>query len=267
MKQLNEKILDNKKMGAGFWRMRICSAYLAGKAKPGQFVEVRCSAGSDPLLRRPLGIHRIIKGGAELLYEVVGKGTDILSQKKKGEELDLIGPLGNGFDVPGRKGIAILVAGGNGVAPLFALAEKIEKLGWKVKVLIGARHNTHILCEKEFKSLGAEVIVATEDGSKGHKGLVTHLLKTELAGAQTGKVVNVYACGPMGMLKAVANIARDYRAPCQVSLEERMACGVGVCLGCPVKIKIGHGINEAGYTYKMVCKDGPVFDAEEVFWE
>ena len=162
-------------MSAGFWRMRISSAYLAGKAKPGQFVEVRCTAGTEPLLRRPFGIHRIIKGGAELLYEVVGKGTDILAQKKMGEELDLIGPLGNGFALSMRKGTAILVAGGNGVAPLFALAEKMKCQGVKVKVLIGARHNTHILCEKEFKALGAEVLVATEDGSKGHKGLVTHL--------------------------------------------------------------------------------------------
>jgi dihydroorotate dehydrogenase electron transfer subunit len=136
-----------------------------------------------------------------------------------------------------------------------------------VKVLIGARRKTHILCEEEFKSLGFEVLVATEDGSKGHKGLVTHILKKELSGRQTGKPAVIYACGPAGMLKAVASIAHDYRSLCQVSLEERMACGVGVCLGCPVKVKKCAGIRSAGFEYKMVCKDGPVFDAEMICWE
>ena len=258
MKQLETKISKNEKIGSGFFRMRIASSYLAEKAGPGQFVEVRCSTQTDPLLRRPLGVHRVVKGGIELLYEVVGKGTELLSRMKSGALLDVIGPLGTGFDVPGRRGRFILVAGGNGVAPLLFLAERLITRRQKVCVLIGGCSKSHILCEKEFKKIGAEVSIATEDGSRGYKGLVTDLLKDTLVACPMAPAT-IYACGPTGMLKAAAKIARYRRIPCQVSLEERMACGLGVCLGCPVKVKTAAG-------YKMVCKDGPVFNAEDIVW-
>jgi dihydroorotate dehydrogenase electron transfer subunit len=262
MKQLKVKILANDKVSGSFYRMKLISGYLAKAAKPGQFVEVRCTAGVDPLLRRPLGVHRITKSGIEVLYEVVGKGTALLSEKRAGGELDIIGPLGNGFDLNASKS-AILIAGGIGVAPLVALAEELGK----AHVIIGAKTKAHVLCESEFKRLGCTVSVATEDGSKGRKGLATELLKTALQifpapEAPDDRIfqrnIQIYACGPMGMLKAVAAMAKSHRIRCQVSLEERMACGVGVCLGCPVKVKSGE--------YKMVCKDGPVFDAQEVAW-
>ncbi|MDO8525420.1 MAG: dihydroorotate dehydrogenase electron transfer subunit [Candidatus Omnitrophota bacterium] len=287
MKQIQAVILKNEKIGSGFFRMRIASSYLAKESKPGQFVEVRCAGETEPLLRRPLGIHRIVKGGIELLYEAVGKGTGLLSEMKKGEMADLIGPLGNGFDIPSRAGAAILVAGGNGVAPLLALAEQLLA-GLPVsrfaglQVFIGACTKDHILCAKEFKKIGCKVLVATEDGSQGYKGLVTDLLKKELSNRHTGTPAHrhtIYACGPAGMLKAVSEIAHDNHIPCQVSLEERMACGVGVCLGCPVRVLVGQRVSglaglpahprtraPANYTYKMVCKDGPVFDAAEIAW-
>lgn len=261
MRQLNCKIIENKKTVERFYKMRIEAPYIARKARPGQFIEVRCSCGTDPLLRRPLGVHRVLKNGIELLYEVVGKSTELLSEKKMGGYLDIIGPLGNGF-IYGPKAprphAPILVAGGIGVAPLVALAESLAyRKKQKTYVLIGAKTKSHILCESEFKKIGCEVKVSTEDGSKGHKGYVTDILKYLL------KTINcqssgIYACGPHPMLKAVAHMARYVNIPCQVSLEERMACGVGVCLGCPVKIR------KQGY--KMVCKDGPVFNAEEILW-
>ena len=254
MKQIDAKIIKNEKIVGKFYRMRIASSYLAREAKPGQFVEVRCSDQTDPLLRRPFGIHRVVKGGIELLYEVLGKGTEILSRAEKDDSLDLIGPLGHGFDLNRQ---TIIVAGGNGVAPLLFLAEKLAKRKSDICVLIGGRSKDHVLCEKDFKSLGAKVAVATEDGSIGHRGLVTHLLKNLLA-TNNWRLATIYACGPTGMLKAVSEIAQDNRVSCQVSLEERMACGVGVCLGCPVKVKNNR--------YKMVCKDGPVFNAEEIAW-
>ena len=285
MRQIEAKILRNEKLAQGFYRMRIAAPYLAKDSKPGQFVEVRCSRGSDPLLRRPLGIHRIVKGGIELLYEVVGRGTELLSRMKEGEPLDVIGPLGNGFDITPRRETAILVAGGNGVAPLLALAEKlaysVERIAdrEKIYVLIGGRTKSHILCEKEFAKLGCKVLISTDDGSKGQKGVVTDLLKKILYAKRYTLNAIIYACGPTGMLKAVSEIASVNRLPCQVSLEERMACGVGVCLGCPVKVsqlasspvsrfkpanrQTGEPTN---YTYKMVCKDGPVFNAEEIIW-
>ena len=265
MRQLKAEILANKKIGRGFYRMKLREGYMAKAARPGQFVEVKCASGTEPLLRRPLGVHRIWPGGIEMLYEVVGKGTALLSAKSAGEELDLIGPLGNGFDLDLASDINILVAGGIGAAPLPALAESLcARQNKKVHVMIGAKTRSHIMCEEEFKSLGCTVKVSTDDGSRGYKGLVTELLARLLAACKIEaylpkfRRVMVYACGPVEMLRAVREITLKRGVPCQVSLEERMACGTGVCLGCPVKVRAG--------SYKMVCKDGPVFNAEEITW-
>ena len=259
MRQLKTKIIKSERIAPQFYKMTLKAPYLAKTAKPGQFVEARCSDGTDPLLRRPLSVHRVTKSGIELLYEVAGKGTELLSKMKAGGSLDVIGPLGHGFDIPAGKGEAIIVAGGNGVAPLLFLAEKLIARKTMPHVLIGGCSKTHILCEKEFKRSGAKVSVATEDGSKGHKGLATELLKAFLRNTHYALLdKQIYACGPMGMLKAVSEIAHKNRVLCQVSLEERMACGVGVCLGCPVKTVSG---------YKMVCEDGPVFNSDKILWE
>ncbi len=306
MKQLDVKIIENKRVKQGFYRMRLESPYLAKNTRPGQFFEVKCSDTSEPLLRRPLGAHRILKNGIEILYKIVGIGTELLSKRTAGEYLDIIGPLGNGFDIkrttPVRQShsrpytftgeggnderrTAILIAGGIGVAPLVALAEELKKKKNKVVVVIGAKTKSHILCEDEFKSLGCEVRISTEDGSKGHSGLVTDLLRTtsvsspglpyrsRLVQAGAGKRTTnneqrttIYACGPTAMLKAVAKIAGSRDIPCQVSLEERMACGVGVCLGCPVKIKAKTENRIPNTEYKMICRDGPVFNAEDIAW-
>jgi dihydroorotate dehydrogenase electron transfer subunit len=266
MKQLKAKILSNEKIGPGFYRMKLGDGYLAKNARPGQFVEIRCTSGMDPLLRRPLGVHRVWSGGIEVLYEVVGKGTELLSRKAAGEALDIIGPIGNGFDLDLASDINILVAGGIGVAPLPALAQSLSaREPKKIYAMIGARTRSHIMCEEELRALGCIVKVSTDDGSKGYKGLITAPLVKLLAAYKPEtylpdfRRVTVYACGPTGMLKAVSAIALNRGIPCQVSLEERMACGVGVCLGCPVKVKPSGG-------YKMVCKDGPVFNAEEIAW-
>jgi len=269
MKKVIAKITDNREVFPGFYRMSVRSAYLGRNTGPGQFFEVKCPGGSGAFLRRPLGAHRIHRDGVEMLYEVVGKGTAGLSGMKAGQELNIIGPLGNGFDLPkvGKPHTAILVAGGIGVAPLFALAESlahsVERIAYrkkqKIQVFIGAKTKSHILCEKEFKKLKCDVSVATEDGLKGYKGLITDAVKNYLNAIRYPLSAKIYACGPAGMLKAVAAIAAKHGIPCQVLMEEYMACGVGVCLGCPVKMK------KTG-EYKMVCKDGPVFDAKEIAW-
>jgi dihydroorotate dehydrogenase electron transfer subunit len=257
MKQLEVKISENKKIASGFYRMRLESPYLAKHSEPGQFIEIRCSDDGETLLRRPLGVHRVLPGGIEVLYEVIGKGTGILSAKKKGEIIDVIGPIGKAFEFDAAKRPALIVAGGMGVAPLLCLAEKMAKKKMKPYVMIGARTAAHILCEKEFKKLGCFVMVSTEDGSKGHKGYVTDIMRHLLIVLRC-RASGIYACGPHPMLKAVSHIADSSGLPCQVSMEEHMACGVGVCLGCPVKV--------TGGGYKMVCKDGPVFDAKEIAW-
>lgn len=257
MKQLKARIIENRRIAQGFYKMRLASAYLAKNSKPGQFVEIKCSEENEILLRRPLGVHRIFDGGIEVLYEVIGKGTEALSARRKGGALDIIGPMGKGFEFSTAKKPALIIAGGMGVAPLLYLAERMANKKTKPYVMIGARTASHILCEKEFKKLGCFCLISTEDGSKGHRGYVTDMMRHLLIVIRC-KVSGIYACGPHPMLKAVSHIANSLGIPCQVSMEERMACGVGVCLGCPVKVASGG--------YKMVCKDGPVFDAKEIAW-
>jgi len=255
------------------------------KAVPGQFVHVRIEDSCDPLLRRPLSIHDIIpsrKGSRSLLkivYEVVGKGTELLSEKQAGSPVDILGPLGRGFDVRAlaRAKRIILVAGGMGVAPLYFLARRLVGSGGrrsevaKPIVLIGARARDHLVGEKAFKDLRCRVRVATDDGSKGAKGFVTDLLEKELPevdrrvaavdgrpGAVGGCGVAVCACGPKPMLAAVSSAARAHGVPAHVSLEEFMGCGLGACLGCAVRTVSG---------YRRICHDGPVFDAADIAWE
>lgn len=267
MKNIQAEIIENRKIAADAHAMRIHAPRIAKEAHPGQFVEVRCSDGCDPLLRRPLGVHRIFKDGIGILYEVVGKGTELLSKKKAGDGLDVIGPLGKGFSSGTRE--SIIVAGGIGVAPLLALAERlahspqssVRRKKKKLHVCIGAKTKKHILCKADFERIGAKVIVATEDGSLGTKGFITTPLKNLLWTMDYG-LLTIYACGPMPMLKTVAALAKEHDIPCQVSLEERMACGVGVCRGCPVRVRT----DLVGTEYRMVCKDGPVFNAQDIVW-
>ncbi len=254
MKDIKAKILSNKKIDSSYYKMTLDAPYIAKTAKPGQFVQVRCSDELDPLLRRPFSIHRV--KDLEILYEVIGKGTEVLSGRKPGEHIDVLGPLGNGFTLTKDK--TIIVAGGIGVAPLVFLAERLAK---KPIVLIGAKTKNLILCEKDFKDLGTEVHVATDDGSQGHKGFVPELLGTR----DKRQGTRVYACGPNAMLKSVADICKKRKLECEVSLEETMACGIGACLGCAVIIK-GQGTRDKGQGCKLACKDGPVFDAKDLVW-
>ena len=254
--QTKAKINSNKRLSGNYWHLEFESSLIAKQAIAGQFINIRMTDGAVPLLRRPISIHGVKAAKVKIIYETLGKGTQILSVRKPGELLDIIGPLGNGFNYPRlvkpRETKNILVAGGIGVAPLVFLAEKL-KLS-KPLVLIGARTKKHVLCLQEFKALGCTVKLATDDGSVGFKGRVTDLLKIIL---EQVKLAQVFSCGPHPMLKAVAEITRDYKINAQLSLEEHMACGIGACLGCVVATKAG---------YKTVCKDGPVFSSEDLVW-
>ena len=258
MAQIKAKIISNLKLDGNYWHLEFESGLIAQHAVAGQFVNIKVTDGETPLLRRPLSIHGVRAKKVKVIYEIIGQGTQILSTRKPGEFLDIIGPLGNGFNYrrlgQSKKAKNILIAGGMGVAPLVFLAEKL-KLSQPL-VLIGARSQQQILCAKEFKSLGCEVKVATDDGSQGFKGKVTDLLKNLLPTTDY-RLPTIYSCGPHPMLKAVGQIAKDYKINAQLSLEEHMACGIGACLGCVVATKTG---------YKTVCKDGPVFSSEELVW-
>lgn len=255
---------------------------IAGQARPGQFLHVRCSESYDPLLRRPFSVHRINESSVEILYQVVGKGTEVLSRRKAGGELSILGPLGNGFSIDEEDSTAILVAGGIGIAPLVALAERLAHSQQptvhskkKVYFLIGARTKELILYEEEFQKLGMEVRVSTEDRSYGQRGMVTELLK-DLLGTGNWELGTIYACGPKDMLKEVAKISKSFGARTQASLEENMGCGVGACLGCVVKMKRSEArgqkpdertASSQAFIYKRVCTDGPIFDLDSVVWE
>jgi len=269
MKQVQAKIISNEQVAPRFYRMRLHNSYLAKTLHPGQFIEVRCSDSSDPLLRRPFGPYKtfIFKDAFEILYQVIGNATTLLTKKKEGDFLDIIGPLGNGFKIGHLAEHTLIVGGGIGVAPLVALVQRLVAKQPKTKlanyeVYIGAKTKDALLCEKDFKELGVGVTIATDDGTKGRKGFITQTLKDRLAKVPYDRRAVIYSCGPRPMMRAVAELSKDHHIHCQLLLEEYMACGVGVCLGCPVKVRK----DLVDYEYKMVCKDGPVFNAEKIIW-
>lgn len=255
-------VLHNRELGPAYFRMGIAFPELAEKALPGQFVMVKVSSQTLPLLRRPFSIHRplVDRGvvqGFELLYKVVGEGTRRLSELRPGDSIDVLGPLGKGFSCAQGVRRVWVVAGGVGVASLYFLVLNLSHdAAVHITVFIGGCSAADILCEKELRAMGAEVRVTTEDCTLGETGLVTSMVERFLG--EEKKPDMIYGCGPQGMLKAVGQIAAAYLVPCQISLESAMACGFGVCLGCAVEKEKVPG------TYFHVCTDGPVFDVKDV---
>ena len=254
------KIVDHKEVASEHYKMTVSSSYISQNAMPGQFVLIRCGNELDPLLRRPLSINRVNKNEKtfDLLYKVKGKGTEILSKLQIGELADIIGPLGNSYTIDTSKQVAIMVGGGYGIVPLLLLADELKGKIKAIYSLIGTKNESCLFCEREFKDIGVQVSVTTEDGSYGRKGMVTDVLLELLSSKLSPAHTQIFACGPHEMLKYIAEISAQKGISCQISMEEKMACGLGGCLGCAVKIKSG---------YKMVCKDGPIFDAKEIIWQ
>lgn len=236
--------------------LTIFSPQIASAAQPGQFVMVKCTSQNDPLLRRPFSIYNTsIDGSFQILYKIIGRGTELLSIFKEGQKLDILGPLGKGFDLNEPEDPFCLVGGGIGIAPLYLFAKKYQSVhGNDNIVLLGAASGNELIeLNNNFLDLGLEVYCATDDGSFGHHGFVTDLF-TRLSPS----VKKVFTCGPFPMMKIVAQHCLTHSMACQVSLETHMACGLGACLGCAV-----HG-NDG--SYRHVCKHGPVFNAQEVSW-
>ncbi len=254
-------VLGIERLSPLFYLVELKSPIVASQAKPGQFVHLRVAENYDPLLRRPFSLHNTkpSQGTFYILFKLRGKGTQALSQSSAGEELDLIGPLGNGFPPPSPDQLPILVAGGAGIAPLFMLAQRLSSVR-KGLFFWGARGREEIFLQEEISSWGWELRVSTEDGSLGHRGMVTDLLGAYLSKTKDDQII--YACGPWGMLKEVNKLSKERDLPCWVSLEENMACGIGACWGCAVRCRVDEGL-----VYRRICKDGPVFPAQEVVWE
>jgi dihydroorotate dehydrogenase electron transfer subunit len=252
------QIIANERDTDAYYRLVLRAPQIAPLIQPGQFAHVRILPLKDALLRRPFSIFQATNDTFSILYKTVGKGTEVLSRMRAGEELSVIAPLGHGFTGPRPGGeTPLLVAGGYGMAAMFLLAERSPQKGL---VLVGGRRRVDILCEREFAAIGWEVRATTEDGSHGEKGLVTQPLLAELQ--RKAPRQKVYACGPTPMLKAVGKLAAEFQIPAELSMDEHMCCGVGTCLTCVIPIKTGDG-----WEYQRTCTEGPVFDAREIVWE
>lgn len=228
----------------------------------GQFVMLRLKRGTDPLLGRPLAIYRTTKlphqTRLEVVYLVVGKMTGQLARIQTGEPLDLWAPLGRGF-VCSPKEHVIMVAGGIGQTPFLQLAATLPRR----TLLYGARSADRIACIDDFRTLGVPVQLATDDGSVGYRGPVTHLIREVY---QEGEPTKVLCCGPQPMLKAAFHIAQELGLPCEVSLETPMSCGLGICFGCVVPVLVDPDHSPGLFDYKRTCIDGPAFDAYRLVW-
>jgi dihydroorotate dehydrogenase electron transfer subunit len=252
------QIISNERDTDLYFRLVVRAPQIAPLVQPGQFAHVRVLPMKDALLRRPFSIFQVNGDTFSILYKVVGQGTEVLSRMRPGEELSAIGPLGHGFTVPKRGGeTPLLVGGGYGMAAMYLLAQRSPQKGI---AFVGGRRRGDILCEKEFRALGWDVRATTEDGTHGEKGLVTEPLLAELKRGTAGR--KLFACGPTPMLEAVGQIAEKFKVPAELSMDEHMCCGVGVCLTCVIPVKVG-----GGWEYQRTCTEGPVFDARNIVWE
>ncbi|MFH1336407.1 MAG: dihydroorotate dehydrogenase electron transfer subunit [Candidatus Zixiibacteriota bacterium] len=260
LSQLPISVSSKETLQENIFKLTLSSPFISKRAKPGNFVHIRVGSGDNPLLRRAFSIHSIDKNNFDILFRVVGKGTEILSRTNPGERLDILGPIGNNFTLPSKNKEIMLVAGGMGIAPLWFLLTHLKDKGFdpsRITFLYGAKTKGELLCLDKFKKIKVRLILTTDDGSKGKRGLVTDSFLQEIKRRnQDHSNLTVYSCGPEMMLAKMSELAKEFELPCQISLETHMACGVGACWGCAVKSSDG--------TYRRACADGPVFDAREV---
>lgn len=262
MEQSEATIIFNERLSPDIVRLTLLAPTIAATAKPGQFINVKAGINTlDPLLRRPFSIHQTFSDGTlQVLFKVLGKGTEALAKTVAGETLNLVGPLGNSF----RIGEAMcLIGGGLGIAPLLFLARIIQESTKPIalSVILGARTKDELLpLTTGFSAMGINPHLATDDGSLGHHGLVTDLMPLV---AQDDKPWQVSTCGPFPMMKQISTISKGYGWPCQVSLETMMACGIKACLGCTVPAS---STNSKGGKYLHVCQDGPIFWEGDIAW-
>lgn len=230
---------------------------VSSECRPGQFVHIVPDLDNGPLLRRPLSLYDVDKklGSITLLYKVVGKGTSLLTRVRSKDYVDVMGPLGRGFSLPGPAKRVLLVGGGVGIAPLVYLARVLKENNCNVKVLHGTGNRKELVALDKLRQIGVDFLPATMDGSAGYKGWVTDLLAEKI---NPENIDFIYTCGPEPMMAVVAEFAQKYNIPGEVSLEEHMACGVGACLGCARKLRA------EDEHFVKVCKDGPVFSIKEV---
>lgn len=227
---------------------------------PGQFYMAEVNRGLDPLLKRAFSLFRRIPQGIQIMYRIHGKGTSLLRTMKEGTVISMLGPLGNGYPFPEDGQTPIVIAGGIGIASLFSL---IEKLYGRAYIIYGARSKEELFLLDELKNMSKGLFVCTDDGTYGERGNVINLL-CHFFTVHDPRFTNslIYACGPKPMLQEVSRVASEQKIRTYLSLEEHMACGIGACLGCVVKTK---SLSQ-NFKYQRVCKEGPVFNAEDIIW-
>lgn len=268
-------VMEQVELAKETFRLRLHCPEIAGQIEPGQFFMVRSPHRDDPLLGRPFAVYDTVTDdsgkhiGIDFGYAVIGKMTDLLSHLKEGEELEIWGPLGNGFPDP-QPGKLTCVAGGIGYTPFLAVAKEAlghktynnqpiaESLADNVSLLYGARSNEYRADLADFEMANFDYQISTDDGSEGHHGFVTELLKKQIESDQ--RPDRVYCCGPEPMMEAVGEICKQAGIPCWISLETPMACGFGACFSCVTKVKQDDGT----WDYRRTCVEGPVFKADEV---
>lgn len=258
MNQWNSTVLANVKIAEDFYEMRISWGPGVDQPRAGQFVTIRVSDTTVPLLRRPFAIadFDLGSGTATILYRKIGTATELLAAKSSGDTIDCIGPLGNGFKMPPKKTGCLIIGGGTGAGPMVFLARSLKASGSEYKFIFGSRSKSSIPVNSCFDA--AEPLLCTDDGSEGFKGTTADYLSAtqEMYGPST----TLYCCGPMPMLKACHNFCMARSMTCWVSLEQTMACGVGACMGCVVPITRDPG-------FARICKEGPVFSSNEIVWD
>jgi dihydroorotate dehydrogenase electron transfer subunit len=243
-------LIKKEELREGLFDFTIQNKEMAEKCLAGQFLHIKC--GNKTMLRRPISICDVEGDNIRFIFEVRGEGTKELSQFKVGESLDVLGPLGKGFTLLDKSKKVIFIGGGIGIFPLLMAA---KHYGENAIVLLGFRDKKTVVLKNEFEKLGCTVLIATDDGSEGYNGFVTDLLNPQ-------NIDGIFACGPKPMLIKTAKFAKENGIFCELSMEERMGCGIGACLVCACKTKKGEGT-----TFSHVCKDGPVFNASEVIFD
>jgi dihydroorotate dehydrogenase electron transfer subunit len=263
-------VLGNGRIKSLYYLLEIYCPPIAATIQPGQFIMLRISDTNDPFLRRPFSVYKSSSAGhrekkrrgqLSILYKNVGKGTRRMTGLIKGQKVNMIGPLGNGFSIPPLPSSAniILVGGGVGIVSLYPLAEALG--GTQFSVFVGGKTRDDILCEEDFRKLNSNIFIATEDGSLGFKGTVIDLYSSQEKKFKSNRSHYIYSCGPVEMLKELATKVKFRGFICQASLEARMGCGFGACWGCVVKTI------DPKVPYQRVCKEGPVFNLKDIAWE
>ena len=262
-------VISNTRLSNDYSVLALAAPAIAAAALPGQFVMLKTSRGLDPLLRRPFSIFEVLRDpdgsprGISVLNKRIGKGTGLLYDVEPGARLECLGPLGRPFEPVAPPTEAWMVAGGVGLGPFVTLAEALIARSTPATLFYGARRAADLHCAEIFERLGVRLVISTEDGSRGTRGLITLPLEDALASAPTSRLIRLYVCGPTPMMRAVAAVAAAHGRRCDVSLEQVMGCGLGGCYSCVVPARSPGGPPH----HTRSCIDGPVFDASHIVWE